>query len=67
MFVFGVENSFLETPSNPQECLCDDRRFRALVWSRCGVDPQIDCQLDLVTAIVARPEMTDFVVADVRR
>ena len=32
-----------------------------------GVDPQIDCQLDLVTAIVARPEMTDFVVADVRR
>jgi len=31
------------------------------------VDAQIDHHLDLVTAIVARPEMTDFVVAHVRR
>jgi hypothetical protein len=32
-----------------------------------GVGAQIDHHLDLVTAIVARPEMMDFVVADVRR
>jgi hypothetical protein len=49
-----------------KECLCDDRRFKALVGSRRGIDPQIDRQLDLVTAIVARPEMTDFMVADMR-
>jgi hypothetical protein len=47
--------------------LYHDRRLKPLVWSRRGVDPQIDSQLDLVTAIVAGPEVTDFMVADVRR
>ena len=61
-------NRLFDAVSNAQRMLM---RRPMVQSSSCfvsrGVDPQIDCQLDLVTAIVARPEMTDFVVADVRR
>src|SRR5262249_29282808 len=49
------------------QCLCNDCRFKALALSRRGVEKQIDGHLDLVTAILARPDMTDFVVAHVCR
>jgi hypothetical protein len=61
-------NSFLEMPFNAQRMLM--RRPTVQSSSHFvshGVGPQIDRHLDLVTAILARPEMTDLVVADVRR
>jgi hypothetical protein len=48
-------------------CLCDDCRFKTLVLCRRGVEAQIDGHLDLATAILARPDMTDFMVAHVCR
>jgi hypothetical protein len=44
-------------------CLCNDCRFCADMI----VETQIDGHLDLVTATLARPYMTDFVVAHVCR
>jgi hypothetical protein len=57
--LYGVPRS--ECVSRSRMCMCNR-------GNKCpGVNTQIDHHLDLVTAIVARPEMTDFVVADVRR
>ena len=49
-----------------RECSRDDR-FQNLVLLRGGVDAQLNNHLDLVTAIVARPEMTDFVLGRICR
>ena len=61
-------NRLFDAVSNAQRMLM---RRPTIQGSSClvsrGVGAQIDHHLDLVTAIVARPEMTDFVVADVRR
>jgi hypothetical protein len=47
------------------QCFCNDCRFKALTLCRRGVEMQSDSHLDLVTAILARPDVTDFVVAHV--
>jgi hypothetical protein len=49
------------------QCLCNDCRLKALTLCRRGVEMQSDSHLDLVTATLARPDMTDFVVAHVCR
>jgi hypothetical protein len=41
--------------------------IQSCALSRRAVETQIDGHLDLVAAIVARPDMTDFVVAHVCR
>jgi hypothetical protein len=41
--------------------------FKAVALRRHGVETQRDGHLDLVTATLARPDMTDFVVAHVCR
>src|SRR5262249_20708769 len=55
-------DQLLTALSKVQMCqdLCNDCRFKAL-------ETQIDGHLDLVTAILARPDMTNFVVAHVCR
>jgi hypothetical protein len=58
-------------PSDPRatgkiqasQCLCNNCRF----FADMVVETQIDSHLDLVTATLARPDMTDFVVAHVCR
>jgi hypothetical protein len=61
--VFGLP----ERPYAERDCSRDDRPFNALTEFQCGVNTRIDRQLDLVTAIFTRPEVTDFVFAHVRR
>src|SRR5262249_36027496 len=41
--------------------------FKALVWSRRGVNTRINHRLDLSTAIVAGPAVTNFVFAHICR
>jgi hypothetical protein len=53
----------LGMPINPIHPLCNDCRFCADMV----VETQIDGHLDLVTATLAGPYMTDFVVAHVCR
>jgi hypothetical protein len=65
-----IEQLFLKRLPMRKACLCDERdrtSSKPVAWFRRGIDLQIDSQLDLVTAIVARPGMTDLMVADVRR
>jgi len=47
--------------------MCQCLGFKPLALCRRDVETQIDGHLDLVTAILAKPDMTDFVVAHVRR
>jgi hypothetical protein len=57
-------------PGAEQESSCDERDWAnpdAVAWSRRGADAQIDHHLDLVTAIFARPEMTNLALAHVLR
>jgi hypothetical protein len=59
----------LEKP-NLQESSCDELDWAnhdAVAWFRRGADAQIDHHLDLVTAIFARPEVTDLALAHVLR
>ena len=47
--------------------MCQCLGFKPLALCRRDVETQIDRHLDLVTAILAKPDMTDFVVAHVCR
>jgi len=47
--------------------MCQCLGFKPLPLRRRDVETQIDGHLDLVTAILAKPDMTDFVVAHIRR
>ena len=57
----------LEMPSNAQVVLIRRSTIQGFCLVAMRRRIEIDRQLDLVAAIVATPEMTDFVFAHVRR